>query len=158
MRCKIKKRKTPSVLRLAPKRNLANLRVDDDQPRAKLQGFAPGMWDPRKVVQNAKLFARRSPAASCVATVASQVFANQRLATSVAKNRFRNKTSEASPQMTQIAADEECRQKNPAALGTYTQIRERPSVPVSLSALICEICRQFLFEQAHYSPSSRCTL
>jgi hypothetical protein len=33
---------------------LGNLRLGADWTRAKLQGFAPGMWDPRKVVQNAK--------------------------------------------------------------------------------------------------------
>jgi hypothetical protein len=52
---KLKMRKTPRVLRLAKSKNLGDSRVDDDPPRAKLQGFAPGMWDPREVVQNAKL-------------------------------------------------------------------------------------------------------
>src|SRR5688572_16968391 len=53
------------------------------------------MWDPRKVMRNAKLFAQRSPAPSCDATVASQVFADQSLPTYVAKNRFRDKTTKA---------------------------------------------------------------
>jgi hypothetical protein len=30
-------------------------RINDEQTRAKLRGFAPENWDPRKVVQNSKL-------------------------------------------------------------------------------------------------------
>jgi hypothetical protein len=83
-------RKTPRVLRVARRKNLGVLRVDDDRRRAKLEGFAPGMWDPRKRVQNAKLFANEVTAAINVASVASQVLAKEQLPSFVAKNRLRD--------------------------------------------------------------------
>jgi hypothetical protein len=45
-------------LHLASIKNLGDYRVDGNRRRAKIQGFAPGMWDPREVEQNAKLIAQ----------------------------------------------------------------------------------------------------
>jgi hypothetical protein len=86
-------RKTPRVLRVARRKNLGVLRVADDRRRAKLVGFAPGMWDPRNRVQNAKLFVNEVTVTINVACVASQVLASKQLSTCVAKNRLHDKTT-----------------------------------------------------------------
>jgi hypothetical protein len=81
-------------------------------------------------VQNAKLFVNEVTAAINVASVASQVLASKQLSTCVAKNRLHDKTTAASPQMTQ----------DYRRLEMESDANFRLPADTSPSAPICDIC------------------